>query len=307
MFAVARVPLEFTAGSSNGRLLPPAMCTTPFVVGALLTFLFGLARLSPLLVGAAEGWRVRMPLWEALHEFDWSYVTTSDGRVFPLAIGFAFLVPSDVSFSVWFFYLFVYGQAVVAYGLGRPLEGGRSGAFTLWQQAGAFITLAVGLFWMARRHLWTVVRKAFGRARDTDDSGEPIGFRLGFWGLLLSVAGLIGWNLWFGMGFWAALALVALTFSLVLVHSRVVAQGGLFFTQQFWNPPMILHGLSGGRIFSGRSFRAASSPSMPVSCWVRTSRTRCAYPRYSGGVGACWCRPCWSPCLWRCPRPAMRA
>ncbi len=251
MFAVARVPLEFTEGSREGHLLPPAMRSNVFLVAVVLTFLFGLMRLSPLLLGAEEGWRVRMPFYEAFQGFDWSYVTTSDGRVFPLAIGFAFLVPCDVSFSVWFFYLFVYGQAIVAYSLGRPLEGGRSGTFAYWQQAGAFMVLTVGLLWMARRHLWDVVKKAFGRARDVDDSREPISYRVAFWGLMLSLAGLIIWNLRFGLGFWVALALVALTFSIVLVHSRVVAQGGLFFTQQFWRPPMILHGISGGRIFSG--------------------------------------------------------
>lgn len=250
IFAVARVPLEFTEGSRDGHLLPAAMRSTTFLVGMLLIVIFGLIRLSPLFFGAEEGWRVSIPLWQVFSETAWSYVNISDGKIFPLAIGFAFLVPSDVSLGIWFFYLFMCGQIIVAYSAGRPLEGGRSGPFLMWQQAGAFLALTAGMFWMARRHLRAIVKKALGRGRDVDDSGEPIGYRLGFWGLVLSLAGLVAWNLWFGVSIWAAIALVALTFSLVLVHTRMVAQGGLFFTQGTWSPSGFLHGVTGGRIFS---------------------------------------------------------
>ncbi len=250
IFAVARVPLELTEGSRDGRLFPLAMRSPAFIIGAGLTIIFGVVRLSPLFVGAEEGWRVSIPLWQVFSETALSYVHISDGKIFPLAIGFAFLVPRDVSLSIWLFYLFMCVQIMVAYGMGRPLEGGRSGAFLRWQQSGAFLALTVGMFWMARRHLWAILKKAFTRAPDVDDSGEPIGYRLAFWGLVLSLGGMLGWNLWFGVSAWAAIALIALTFSLVLVHSRMVAQGGLFFTQQYWSPTTFLHGITGGRIFS---------------------------------------------------------
>lgn len=251
IFPVARVPLEFTEGSKEGRLLLPAMRGTAFVVAVALTFVFGLMRLAPLLVGAEEGWRVRVPLWEALHDIPGSYVTGSDGRIFPLAVGFAFLVPSDVSLGIWFFHLFAWAQTIAAFSMGRPLEGGRAGTFASWQQSGAFLALTAGMLWMARRQLWAVLKRAFGRAPGVDDSREPIGYRLGFWGLVLSLAGLVAWNMWFSLTCGAALALAALTFAVVLVHCRTVAQGGLIFSQQSWSPSGFLNGITGGRIFPG--------------------------------------------------------
>jgi hypothetical protein len=200
---------------------------------------------------------VRMPFWEALHDIPGTYITTSDGRIFPLAIGFAFLVPSDVSLGIWLFHLFAYFQAVFAFSIGRPLQGGRAGMFASWQQSGAFLALTAGMLWMARRHLRTVVRKALGRATDVDDSREPISYRVSFWGLALALAGIVAWNMWFGVAWWAALALEALTFAVVLVHCRTVAQGGLFFSQQTWSPSGFLHGVTGGRIFPGAAAVAA--------------------------------------------------
>ncbi|KPK60659.1 MAG: hypothetical protein AMK73_08065 [Planctomycetes bacterium SM23_32] len=257
MFATARVPLEFTEGAREGRALPAPMRSKAFLVGALLTIAFGLIRLSPLLFGADMGWLPLVPFWRVFSETSLHYVNISDGKIYPLAIGFAFLVPSDVSLSIWFFYTFMCLQIVIAHSIGLPLEGGRSGPFLQWQQAGAFLTLAGGMLYMARWHLWAVLRQALGRSA-LDDSKEPIGYRLSFWGLLAALAGLVAWNVYFGVGAGTAVALVALTFTVVMVHCRMVAQGGLFFTQHYWSPSWFLHGVSGGRIFSAPAAVVAS-------------------------------------------------
>jgi hypothetical protein len=249
VFATARVPLEFTEGARDGRLLPPLMRSKAFVFGYLLITAFGVIRLSPLFFGEESGWLPVIPFWRVFSETALHYVNVSDGKIYPIAIGFAFLVPSDVSLSIWFFYVFMCVQIIVAYSIGRPFEGGRSGPFLQWQQAGAFLTLAAGMLFMARRHLWAVVRYAVGR-QALDDSEEPIGYRLAFWGLAASLAGLVAWNVYFGLGVGAAVALLVLTFTIVLVHCRMVAQGGLFFTQHHWSPSWFLHGVSGGRLFS---------------------------------------------------------
>ena len=258
MFPVARVPLDFTEGADSGRLLSPATHSGAFLIGTLLTVTFGLIRLSPLYFGADVGWRVLVPFSQVFAETSLDYVNIYDGKIYPLAIGFAFLVPSDVSLSMWFFYVFMCVQIVIAHAVGQPLEGGRSGPFLQWQQSGAFLALAAGMLYMARRHLWTVLRSALGRSRRTDDSAEPIGYPLAFWGLVAALCGLVLWDMHFGVRAWAAVVLVALTFSMVLVHSRMVAQGGLFFTQQYWSPAGFLHGITGGRVFSGPAAVVAS-------------------------------------------------
>ena len=144
---------------------------------------------------------------------------------------------------------FMCAQIVIACVSGQPMEGGRSGPFLRWQQAGAWLAMTAGMLYMARRHLWAVLRHAVRRDR-MDDSEEPIGYDLCLWGLLAALVGLVAWNVYFGLGVGAAVALIALTFSIVLVHCRMVAQGGLFFTQHAWSPSWFLSGISGARIFS---------------------------------------------------------
>jgi len=160
-------------------------------------------------------------------------------------------VPADVSLSLWLFYLLGATEVMTFFYLGRPLEGGSSSPFMYYQQAGAFIAFALCMMYMARRHLWAVLRKAFGVGRDVDDSAEPIGYALAFWGLVAAMAGMVVWYYYFKMSIWGAVLLLALEFTVVLVHARMVAQGGLFFTQQSWSPPEVLYGLTGGRAFSG--------------------------------------------------------
>ncbi|MCK4282675.1 MAG: hypothetical protein KAX44_00035 [Candidatus Brocadiae bacterium] len=251
IFATARVPLDFTEGAREGLVIPSLMRSKAFLVGTLLIILFGVIRLSPLSFGEDQGWRVLIPFWQIFSETALDYVHISDGKIYPLAIGFAFLVPSDVSLSIWLFYIFMCVQIIIAHSMGRPLEGGRSGPFLRWQQAGTHLVLAVGMLYMARRHLWAVLKSAVGRRGGTDDSDEPIGYRFAFWGLVVTVAGLVAWNMHFGLGAGTAIAVIALTFTIVLVHCRMVAQGGLFFTQQTWSPSWFLHRITGGRIFSG--------------------------------------------------------
>ncbi len=250
IFPLARVPLEFTEGSGERRLLPDLVRSKAFLAGVFLTVVFGLIRLSPLFFDKTEGWRPVVPINQVFSDTDWWRMYIADGYIYPIGIGFAFLVPSDISLSMWFFYLFTGAEVMTAYYVGKPLEGGPWGPFLKWQQVGAFVVLALGLLWTARRHIWTVFKKAIGHGRAVDDSAEPIGYGLAFWGLIVSVAGMIAWYVYFGLTLWAAAALLALVFSVVLVHARLITQGGLFFTQESWSPPDVLHDATGGRAFS---------------------------------------------------------
>ncbi|MCK4376490.1 MAG: hypothetical protein KAX19_14230, partial [Candidatus Brocadiae bacterium] len=88
-----------------------------------------------------------------------------------------------------------------------------------------------------------------GLDRSIDDSAEPISYRLGFWGFVVSFIAMAAWFAWYGMDFFVALLLLALMFTLVLGLARLISQGGVFFVQQRWQPPDLLHSISGGRAF----------------------------------------------------------
>jgi hypothetical protein len=132
---------------------------------------------------------------------------------------------------------------------GVPITGG-PWQFIVWQQAGAFLVFTAGMLWAARRHLARLVRSAVGMGEEGEDADEPIPYAVGFWGFLLCVAGMVAWYLYFGLRPGIALALVGLVFTLVLVHARLVSQGGVILVGQGWRPPALLHDMTGGTAFS---------------------------------------------------------
>ena len=64
-----------------------------------------LIRAAPLLTGAEEGWLPQLPPPRILWETPLSYTGIWAARIYPIGVAFAFLVPGDVSLSIWFFFL----------------------------------------------------------------------------------------------------------------------------------------------------------------------------------------------------------
>ncbi|MCK4283637.1 MAG: hypothetical protein KAX44_04905, partial [Candidatus Brocadiae bacterium] len=249
IFPVARVPLELTEDAGGSNLLPALVCNKGFVIGVIITLAFALIRSAPVMMGAEQGWRPELPVQAILAETPLQYMRMGTGYVYPIAIGFAFLVPSDISLGIWFFFIFASLEMQMSQWIGQPLAWGPGTTFLAWQEAGAYVVFVIMMLWAARRHLAAVFRKAVGVGRSVDDSNEPISYRFGFWGFVVSFLGMALWLTYYKVNFLVALALLALMFVIVLGLARLVAQGGLFFVQQQWQPPGVLHSISGGRAF----------------------------------------------------------
>ena len=103
--------------------------------------------------------------------------------IYPSIIGFTYLLSLDVSFSFWFFYLLYKLQSVVVLASGAPFSG-----WTLAnrQEMGGYISLIIFVFWLARRHVWGVICKAFSHQPQIDDSNEPLTYRVALVALILS-------------------------------------------------------------------------------------------------------------------------
>jgi len=275
IFPLARVPLELTEGCDGQRLLPSLLYNKAFLVGATLTFVFGVIRAAPALLGGpgATGWQPVFNVQSVLWGTPVEKLSMGSAYVYPLAIGVAFLVPADVALSVWFFFLFSRVELQLSNTLGVPIQGGTYGPFMAWQQAGAFVVFTMMMIWMARRHLTAVFRKAMGQDPAVDDTDEPIGYAVGFWGLVISAAALMAWYLWFGLSLFAAAGMLGLILCILVCHARLIAQGGVFFVQQTWSPPQILHSITGGKIFgAGEAATAAIVASMQHSIITSDAR-----------------------------------
>ncbi|MHC4481527.1 MAG: DUF6785 family protein, partial [Planctomycetota bacterium] len=153
-FALARVPLEFTEQGAEGGLLPRIFANRAFRWGLAFAVGFRFVRAIPLFFGAESAWALSLPFRTVLADTPLSILNMWNVNLgdWLIPIGFAYLVPADVSFSIWGFYWFGRFQILGAYYLGSPLYvGGQHSPLMRFEQAGAYLAFVAGSLYMARR------------------------------------------------------------------------------------------------------------------------------------------------------------
>jgi len=147
------------------------------------------------------------------------------------AIGFCYLLSTEITLSVWLFFLINRFQRVAFDWAGLPGTVSTPDQPGAAQFIGALVVFVLFGLYASRRHLWNVLRKAFTRAPDVDDSGELIGYRASTIGLVLALGGLVGWCMVMGMELWVAL-FVFFAFTIAIIGiTRAVAECGLLFVK----------------------------------------------------------------------------
>lgn len=149
---------------------------------------------------------------------------------FPFAYGLAFLLPTQLGFSCWFFFLFSRVELVFF-----AMQGySESGKFPYIQQqgVGACFGLFLTIVWAARQHLATVWQTAFRfrkSSSDTipEDAGEPLSYRTTVFGLIGGAIGLVWFAVAAGMRVHTAALFLGILFVIVVVVARLRAELGL--------------------------------------------------------------------------------
>jgi hypothetical protein len=174
-FPLARVPLEFSEGSAGEGWLPTVFSNRAFVLGFAGAAAFRLVRATPLLFGGTSAWTPTLPLQTIFTDTALADAKFVNVPMSWIALGFAFLVPVDVSLSVWLIYLFTRAELLVAAKTGSTIGGSN---LLSWQMGGAYVAFTVGAVVMCRRHFTDIVRSAFGRGRHADGAEEvlPLGW-----------------------------------------------------------------------------------------------------------------------------------
>ena len=160
----------------------------------------------------------------------WSAIGYTPISFYPFVVGIAYLIPTDVTFSCWFFFIVTRIERVAgaALGLGMGAAGVNQAAFPALghQGAGAFLALTLGSLWLSRGYLKEVWATAWGRKSSLDDSQEPLTYRAALIGLALSLCALVGWCWAAGMNPLVALAVVMLGLIYMIAATRIRAETG---------------------------------------------------------------------------------
>jgi hypothetical protein len=258
-FPLLRLPLEMTqdmdkSGTMRGWL-PPFFRSTPMWIG------FGISAGIELLNGLNLYYPDIPPVTLSLRAGDfltqppWDQIGGLGLRVYPALVGITYLLTSEVSFSLWFFYLFMKFQLIIAWALGFMPNAmpapywtrGIAKSFIGYQQFGAYFGYVAVLLWLARDHFKHIALRAFGRTPATPaEAGEPLSYPTAFWGFTLALSFILLWTVAAGVSLPLALLLWGSYLVISLGLTRIAIEGGLVYVHTGWVPLGPLSLLFGG-------------------------------------------------------------
>lgn len=253
-FPLLKLPLDMTEESGGGRgyvtrLFSNKTMWVGFAIAVFIELVNGLNQYFP------DMPTIPLKLTGSYFtETPWNQIGLNIPQIWIVVVGITYLLTSEVSFSLWFFYLFIKFQLLVAYYLGMPpaslpkMFGHTMGAhlFTGFQQVGAYLGFAALTLWAAREHLMHIFKRAFGRVHASPEEGrEALSYPAAFWGFVLAFLFLLGWSMAAGIAPLVAVALWILYLVLAITLTRIVIECGLLFVQQGWTPTNTIAMLGG--------------------------------------------------------------
>ena len=174
-------------------------------------------------------------------------------------LGYAYLVNTDVSMSLWMFNVIskvirgVLAVLGVEYSDTSGVVGrfsSRGSAFLALTGMGYMLALAAYSLWVGRRHLREVLEKALGRPSQLDDSSEVLPYRT-------AIIGIAGGTLYLGCWLYQAgisppliLFLFAACFVVFLVMARIASETGFAAPYSPVNPAEYVVCATGSSAFS---------------------------------------------------------
>jgi len=220
-YPIIQIPLEITDPTSS--FFRNRTMWIGFAVAGGISLINGLSFLYPQIP--------RVPIKEANYDLGvffteepWNAIGTLPMRFYPFLIGLSFLIPLDLTFSTWFFFLF------------RKLER-LVGAITGWntipqypffgeQATGAMIGLCVIALYMGRRYFIDVFKKVVGMQSELDDTDEPIRYRTAVLCLIGGMIVLMIYCSQLGMSPWLVPLFFGLYFMIATALTRMRAELG---------------------------------------------------------------------------------
>ncbi len=227
-YPIAEIPIQVI--NQPETLFRAPLLWGGMAVGAIPQLVNLIHALSPSFPGVPIGVQTY-----AFDTYPWNAAGPIPISSFPFAYGLTFLLPTQLGFSCWFFFLLSRVELVTAAMWGYT-EVNPWGRFPYIQQqgVGAILGLFLAVVWTARGHLRRVWRAAWGMKTDgaaaeeaASDADEPLSYRTTVFGLIGGLAGLVLFAVAAGMRWQTAVLYLGILFVIVVVVARIRAELGL--------------------------------------------------------------------------------
>lgn len=220
-FPIIEIPLQMT--DPAGRMWRSRLFWLGFALVAVVEIINGLAWLYPSIPNIpiqhydiqGQGIFATRP-WNAVGFTCYSF--------YPFAVGLGYLLPLDLLFSCWFFYLFWKMQLVFSAAMAWDVT--PDFPFIREQAFGGYIAILVFMLYNGRNYFREMAKRILGEPSDLEDRDEALSYRQAALGTLVGFALLVGFMVWAGLSPLVAVAAFAIYFALALAVTRIRAELG---------------------------------------------------------------------------------
>ncbi|MXV78927.1 hypothetical protein F4083_10135 [Candidatus Poribacteria bacterium] len=229
-YPIVRLPIEMT--HSDGRLFKSKMLWVGFAIAGGIDLINGIHVFFPVFpeIPVRE-----FNLGAYFTEKPWDAIGWTPIYILSFGVGLAFLMPLEMSFSLWFFYLFWKGERVLGRAMGLQILPGFP--YHGPQGVGAYLGIACFALYGGRRHILHVFKNIIGTGRtqskhiDSDGSVAPemkdtTNYRWVFAGLVAGILFLFIFSGYGGMAVWMIALYFLIYYLLALGITRVRAEVG---------------------------------------------------------------------------------
>ena len=155
----------------------------------------------------------------------WNSIRGTNISMYPFMIGLTFFMPTDLSFSAWFFYVLRKLWTVFGTAFGWD-EGGSAFPYLDQQAVGAWLGLGLAILVSSAPYLRGVWMQVMLGKRDAQDPVESMRYRWAFIGLAVCLAVLCGMSAAAGMSAWMVVVLFGFYFLMSITITRLRAELG---------------------------------------------------------------------------------
>lgn len=170
-------------------------------------------------------------------------------------IGVSCLLPGEVSLSLWLFYVLYRVQLLIWASFGVA-EGSQSGSlinprtFIGFEEAGGFIALSLAVLYQSRHTLRAAALDLLGRSPERADPFVPLRGRTALVGFVGTNAAMLWWAVASGMQWWGFALMLGLFYAMLIGAARLVAAGGVMYTDTGFFPRWVLLRTLGASVFT---------------------------------------------------------
>ncbi|MCL6519465.1 MAG: hypothetical protein K6T99_06495 [Armatimonadetes bacterium] len=251
-FPIVYLPIEMS--DVEGKLYRNKLMWAGFILAGGIDFINGLHYLYPAIPEIVVKHTDLRPYLTAK---PWSAVGWTPYSFYPFAIGLGFLLPVDLLFSCWFFYVFWKMQLVVSNAMAWDVT--PNFPFITEQCFGGYMAIVAFLLYTGRRQLREIIKKILGRPSAVDCSNEAIDYRVAGIGAVVGTFMLVGFFVLLGLKPWLAFAGMLIYLALSVAVTRIRAElGPPVHDLHFSGPDHIITRVVGTENIDGRSLTALS-------------------------------------------------